>query len=374
MAIPTHFRNERVTIIYPDPQRGREIKGWLKPYSSLVQIDAYQSLRVAVPMLDGFPSGLLLVADRFPEASGTSLYQGLRVLCPKAQVVMLAHERTPIEAILVAQKQEPGLHYFTQPWDRPGLLNQVEASLGVERPVYTVAFILNEVQQQEINRHLEELQGTLSTRSISLITDTGQVLACKGDAEFSQIGEISSLLASSFAALQEVGHTLGDFTPANNLIHRQSETEHIYVIGVGDHALLVLLFSDNASAPRMGTVAYYANREAQALAGILASEDSGQAAKMEPVTAVAKSNGNKRLAMSFTRAFKEGYVTMGLIDRFELAHGSPGLKNRPEESEWLDLENQFSVTPEQQQAIEKIVAHLKGLPLDAGGNRNSPSI
>lgn len=366
-------RIQRITIIYPDPERGQEIKGWLKHYSALVQIEAYDSLRVAVPMLEGFPGGLLLVADRFPEASGPSLYQGLRLLCPEAQVVMLAHERIPLEAILVAQKQQPRLHYFTQPWERRALLNQVEASLGMERPVYTVALILDEVQRQKISRHLEELKGNLSTRSISLITDTGQVLAYEADAEFTQIGEVSSLLAGSFAALQQVGHTLGDFTPANNLIHRQSETEHIYVIGVGDHALLVLFFPNNITAPRMGTVAYYANRKAQALADILVSKPGAQAATMEPVTAVAKSNGNKDQVMSFTRALKEGYVTMGLIDRFESAR-SPGLKNHPADNQWLDLENQFSATPDQQRAIQKIVAHLKGLPPVSWGNRSSPSI
>lgn len=363
-----------ITIIVPDPERGQEIKGWLKPYSSLVQIEAYHSLRAAVPMLEGFPSGLLLVADRFPEASGLSLYQGLRLLCPEAQVVMLAHERIPIQALLAAQKQQPRLHYFTQPWDRRALLDQVEASLGVERPVYTVALILDEVQRQRISRHLEELKGNLSTRSISLISDTGQVLAYESDDELAQIGEVSSLLAGSFAALQQVGHTLGDFTPANNLIHRQSQTEHIYVIGVGDHALLVLFFPNNVTAPRMGTVAFYANQKAQALADILASQPGVQAAPLQPVTALARSNGNKKQVMSFTRALKQGYVTMGLIDRFEMAHASPGLNNPPAENQWLDLENQFSATAEQQQAIQKIVAHLKGLPPGAGGNRNSPSI
>jgi len=367
-------RIQRVTIIVPDPQQGQEIKGWLKPYSSLVQIEAYHSLRVAVPMLEGFPSGLLLVADRFPEASGLSLYQGLRLLCPEAQVVMLAHERTPIEAILVAQKQEPKLHYFIQPWDRRALLDQVEINLGVERPVYTVALILDEVQRQKISLHLQELKANLPTGSISLITDTGQVLAYDSDAELAQIGEVSSLLAGSFAALQQVGHTLGDFTPAHNLIHRQSLTEHIYVIGVGDHALLVLFFPNDSNAPRMGTVALYANRKAQTLADILASQPGAQAARIEPVTALAESNGNEKQLMSFTRALKGGYVTMGLIDRFELAHGSPGLKDHPAENGWLDLENQFSATAEQQQAIQKIVAHLKRLPPAAGGNRNSPSI
>ena len=358
-AMPKDTRSQRITIIFTDPKSVDEMKGWLKPYSPLVQINAFNSLRVAVPMLEKFPADQLIVADRFPEASGLSLYKGLRSLSPQAQVYMLAAEQTPMPELAAAEKQDTGLRYFTRPWDQHSLLTQLEANLVYESPVYTVATILEESQQREISLQLDELQESLAARSICLMTDLGQVLAYKGDTGLAQIGKISLLLGGSFAALQQVGLTLGDLGPANSLIQRQSETEDMYVIGVGERALLFLLFPHSQSTPRLGTITYYTRHKVQTLAKILSPQakesvpllaaagvEEALNTKFDPLSAKAEAitqeyKKEAERLLSFTKALEEGLVTRGLIDRFQT---------------------------EQQQAVKKIVAHLKGLPAAANGN------
>src|SRR3989304_3582546 len=307
-AMPKDTRSQRITIIFTDPKSVDEMKGWLKPYSPLVQINAFNSLRVAVPMLEKFPADQLIVADRFPEASGLSLYKGLRSLSPQAQVYMLAAEQTPMPELRAAGKPDTGLRYFTRPWDQHSLLTQLEANLVYESPVYTVATILEESQQREISRQLDELQESLSARSICLMTDLGQVLAYKGDTGLAQIGKISLLLGGSFAALQQVGLTLGDLGPANSLIQRQSETEDMYVIGVAERALLFLLFPHSQSTPRLGTITYYTRHTVQALAKILSPQANDGASLLAAASAAkagALAQDQKREAerlLSFTKA------------------------------------------------------------------------
>lgn len=338
MAMPKTTRIERITIISPDTELVNEMRRWLRPYSSFAQIDGFNSLRAAVPVLAKVPCGLMLVSDRFPEASGLSLFDGLHRLSPDAQIFMLASEQTPIPGVSIAARRETSLHYFPQPWDQESLLAHLEASLGDERPFHTTPLTLGDSQHLEVSRHLDELQESVSARSIYLTTDLGQVLAYKGDTELAQIEEISSLLGGSFVALQQVGRTLGDYGPANSLIQHQSETEELYVLGVGDHALLVMLFSHNPNTPRIGTVAYYARNKVEALAKILSSDLPGQAPEMlvagigealdtefDKLFAKPKED-TKELRKStdrldFAKALEEGLVTRGLIDRFRAAGG-----------------------------------------------------
>ena len=337
--MPNNTRIERITILFHDSDVVNEIKGWLNPYSLLVQLDTFNSLRVAVPLLAKSPSGLMLVSDRFPEASGLSLYAGLRKLSPKAQVYMLASEETPMPEMVSVAQREANLLYFPQPWDQRSLLANLEASLGNETPVYTTAVILDGAQHQEVSRHLDELQESVAALSIYLTTDLGQILAYAGDDELTQIGEISSLLGGSFAALQQVGYTLGDFSPAYSLIQRQSDTGNLYVFGVGNRALLVLLFSRGHNTPRIGTVAYYARNKVEALAKILASNHDQQASQLvvagmeEALTAefdtlfaksgedIKKDNQSSERLLDVAKAFEEGLVTKGLLDRFRAAGG-----------------------------------------------------
>jgi hypothetical protein len=263
------MRVEQIVIIYPDGARIPELKSWLSPYSSLTHVVSFTGLPQAVPILSKFPCDLLIIADRFPEAQGVILLKGLRKLCPKSQFLILASESAPIEELSAIARADLDVQYFPQPWDKLSLLAHIEAGVGTEIPSFATAMSLDDDQASRISHSLESLLENTAALSIYLVTDLGQVLDFKGS-ELAQIGEISSLLGGSFAALQELGATLGEEGEADHLIHRQGKSEDLYALSVGEKAVLVLRFAVGPNAPRIGTVAFYARQVVNEIAAVLA--------------------------------------------------------------------------------------------------------
>lgn len=327
----------RVGIIYPNGTQIQEIKGWLKPYSGNNQVVSFTTLPQAVPLINKFPCNLLISGDRFAEAQGTSLLKGLRKLCPDAQIIMLATFAEPIEALLAETHSDLNVHYFSRPWDTQSLLAHIEASIDVEAPSFTTAIVLGESQSQRINNILEGLQKDTGAISIYLVTNLGQVLDYKGS-ELAQIGEISSLLGGSFAALTQLSTTFGETTPADSLIHRQGSEEDVYALSIGDSALLVLRFLHSASTPRIGTVSFYARQTVNELSNILSesekklgeplidqnvkdalnSELDQLFGETEGAPASDQAKSSEPL-LSFSEALDQGLITKGLEGRFEAA-------------------------------------------------------
>jgi hypothetical protein len=174
----------------------------------------------------------------------------------------------PSEDLTAVARRDLDVVYFHQPWDVQSLLAHVEAGIGKETPTFTTALALEDEQYQRVSQELERLLENTLASSIYLVTEFGQVLDFKGS-EMASIGEVSSLLGASFAALQELGATLGERGPAANLIHRQGVEQEFYALSVGQQALLVLRFSRGPNAPRIGTVAFYARQAAAELTEIL---------------------------------------------------------------------------------------------------------
>src|SRR3990172_2674076 len=331
----------RVGIIYPNETDNQDIKGWLKPYSAGNQIVSFTTLPQAVPLINKFPCDLLITGDRFAEAQGASLLKGLRKLCPNAQVIMLATFAEPIEALLAETHSDLNVHYFPQPWDKQSLLAHIEASIGVEAPPFTTALVLDETQSQRISGILENLQKETGAISVYLVTHLGQVLDYKGS-ELTQIGEISSLLGGSFAALNQLSSTFAETAPADSLIHRQGSEEDVYALSVSDSALLVLRFLHSASTPRIGTVSFYARQTVSELASILAEskkklneplmdEEAKDAISSEldqlfgAVEPTAEKNRQPKPSeplLSFSEALDQGLITKGLEGRFEAARSN----------------------------------------------------
>ena len=327
------MRVEQIGVIYTDGTRIPEIKDWLKPYSSLCRIVTFTGLAQAVPVLSKFPCDMLIVADRFPEAQGVILLKGLRRLCPKAQFILLATEQTAIEELAAMARNDLNIHYFPQPWDKQTLLAHIEAGIGKEIPSFAMAMALDEDQALRISRTLETLIEETSALSIYLVTELGQVLDFKGS-ELAQIGEISSLLGGSFAALQQLGATMGEHAPSANLIQRQGEAEDLYALSVGHEALLVLRFAVGPTAPRIGTVAFYARQAVDKLAKILAENHTKPTRPY--VSAGAEDTLKNELDRLFTiaenepepttkstdrlftyaQALKKGLVSRGLVNRW----------------------------------------------------------
>lgn len=333
------MRVEQIAIIYPDETLIPEFREWLKPYSSLCRVLTFTSLAQAVPILSKFPCDLLIAADRFPEAQGAILLKGLRRLCPQAQFILLATNDEPLAELTALARHDLDVHYFSHPWDKQSLLAHIEAGIGKETPSFVTAMSIDEQQALRISSTLENLLESTAALSIYLVTELGQVLDYKGS-ELAQIGEISSLLGGSFAALQQVGATLGEHGQAENLIQRQGQKEDLYALSVGSDALLVLRFAVGPDAPRIGTVAFYARQAVAELSEIL-NEYRGQPTKPldtagltrsldteldQLFTAGADPTSAKRTVerlMSFTQALKNGLVSKGLIDRWDSANPVP---------------------------------------------------
>ncbi len=260
------------------------------------------------------------------------LYTGLRKLCPNAQIIMLALKPTPIYELFITAQENMEFNYFPQPWDEQSLLAHIEATIGMEPSMFSTALALGGEQQQRISYLLDALQKNVSARSIHLMTDLGQVLDYKGN-EFDQIGEISSLLGGSFAALQQLGTTQGEQGPAASLIHRLGEKEDLYALSVGQQAFLVLRFSRGPNVPRIGTVAFYARQTVTELSGILA-ESRGKPTKpfvsgdvrdtlkieLEQLFTTSETDpaptGKPDRLLTFTQALKKGLVSKSLINRW----------------------------------------------------------
>lgn len=322
------MRVERIGIIYSDPARLLEIKGWLNPYTSLCHVVAFSGLPEAVPLLSKFPCDLLIVADRFPEAQGLSLLKGLRLLCRGAQVLMLA-TGIPNDDLTSVARSDLDVAYFHQPWDVQSLLAHIEAGIGKETPTFTTALALENDQYQRISQELERLLGNTSASSIYLVTEFGQVLDYKGS-ELTSIGEVSSLLGASFAALQELGATLGERGPAANLIQRQGAEQEFYALSVGQQALLVLRFSRGPNAPRIGTVAFYARQAATELTKILGEHhlshtrpfmngemQNALSTELETLFSVPAEHRTAADSMNFDQAVKAGLISKSLNRHFD---------------------------------------------------------
>jgi hypothetical protein len=291
---------------------------------------SFNGLRQAVPILSKFPSDLLIVADRFPEAQGAILLKGLRKLCPDAQFIILGTEPNPIEELSAIARTDLNVQYFSQPWDKQNLLAHIEAGIGKETPSFATAVTLGDDQAAHINQNLESLLQDTGALSVYLVTDLGQVLDYKGS-ELRQIGEISSLLGGSFAALQELGATLGEDGQASNLIHRQSKTEDLYAFSVGKKAVLVLRFAVGPSAPRIGTVSFYARQTVNELVKVLSkvnlenahfeTQNVANAFNVELDKLFAGSeNDSQGLAsntlLTFNDALKKGLISKNLENRW----------------------------------------------------------
>ncbi len=326
------MRVEQIALIYPDGARITEFKEWLNPYSSLCHIVSFTGLPQAVPIISKFPCDLMIVADRFPEARGAILLKGLRRICPKSQVLLLASDTTPINELSVIAHTDLNVQYFPQPWDKQSLLAHIEAGIGKETPSFATPLALDDSQSERISVTLESLLEETAALSIYLVTDLGQVLDYKGG-ELEQIGEVSSLLGGSFAALQELGATLGEEGEANQLIHRQGKTEDLYALSVGNKAVLVLRFAVGPTTPRIGTVAFYARQTVIALAEILAevkakptqpfgSEDVENIVntELDQLFATSATEPNKKTTrglLSFTGALRKGLVSKTLANRWD---------------------------------------------------------
>jgi hypothetical protein len=326
------MRIEQIAIIYPDETRIPEFKAWLNPYSSLSHVVSFTGLPRAIPIISKFPCDLLIVADRFAEAQGAILLKGLRRLCPKSQIILLATNSTPIEELIAIARNDLNVQYFPQPWDKQSLLAHIEAGIGKETPSFATAMTFDENQALRISQALESLQEETTALSIYLVTELGQVLDYKGS-ELAQIGEISSLLGGSFAALQQLGTTLGEQGVAANLIHRQGKSEDLYALSVGGKAVLVLRFAVGSTAPRIGTVAFYARNTVNKLAEILAEAnvkptqpfgswdvEAALDTELDQLFAVTETEPNKKTSgrlLTFTGALKKGLVTKSLINRWD---------------------------------------------------------
>ena len=336
------MRVEQIAIVYPDEAQIPEFKTWLKAYSSS-HIATFTGLPQAVPILSKFPCDLLIVADRFPEAQGVILLKGLRKLCPKSQFIMLATDSKPIEKLIAITRNDLNVQYFPQPWDKQSLLAHIEASIGSETHSFATAMALEDDQSARISKSLEALLGDTAALSIYLVTDLGQVLDYKGS-ELAQIGEISSLLGGSFAALRELGVTLGEEGEAAHLIHRQGNSEDLYALSVGDKAVLVLRFPVSSTAPRIGTVAFYARQTVSELAAILA-EDKAIPAQTFEAADVENAFGDeldrlfatteaapRNTLLTFTEALKKGLISKSLSNRLTDAPASdePGEEKQNE--------------------------------------------
>lgn len=321
---------EQIGIIYPHGVRIPEIKDWLKPYSSLCHIVSFSGLAQAVPILSKFPCDLLIVADSFPEAQGAILLKGMRKLCPGAQFIVLATETKPISELVTISREDLNVQYFPQPWDIQSLLAHIEAGIGKETPSFVTALTFSDDQALRIGRLLETLLEETSALSVYLVTELGQVLDYRGS-ELTQIGELSSLLGGSFAALRQLGATLGEQGAATNLIHRQGQTEDLYALSVGNEALLVLRFAVGPTAPRIGTVAYYARHAVETLAGILAENrikttqpfapgdmETALRSELDHLFDTPETEPTLRSRLlTFTGALKQGLVSKSLINRWD---------------------------------------------------------
>ncbi len=328
------MRVEQIAIIYPDAARIPEFKEWLSPYSSLCHVVSFTGLPQAVPIISKFPCDLMVVADRFPEAQGAILLKGLRRICPKSQVLLLACEATPISELSAIAHNDLNVQYFPQPWDKQALLAHIEAGIGKETPSFATALALDDGQSERISQALESLLDETAALSIYLVTDLGQVLDFKGG-ELEQIGEISSLLGGSFAALQELGTTLGEEGEADQLVHRQGKTEDLYALSVGNKAVLVLRFAVAPATPRIGTVAFYARQTVAKLAEILAevkakptkpfgSEyvENALNTELDQLFATSNTEPNKKKTknlLSFTGALRKGLVSKTLVNRWDIS-------------------------------------------------------
>lgn len=336
------MRVEPIAIIYPDEAQIPEFKSWLRPYSSS-HVVTFTGLPQAVPILSKFPCDLLIVADRFPEAQGAILLKGLRKLCPKSQFIMVATDSKPIEELMTITRTDLNVQYFPQPWDKQSILAHIEAGIGNETPSFATAMALDDDQSARIGKSLEALLEDTAALSIYLVTGLGQVLDYKGS-ELAQIGEISSLLGGSFAALQELGPTLGEVGEAAHLIHRLGNSEDLYALSVGDKAVLVLRFPVAPTAPRIGTVAFYARQTVSELAAILA-EDKAIPAQIFEAADVENAFGDeldrlfanteaapRNTLLTFTEALKKGLISKSLSNRLTDAPASdePGEEKKNE--------------------------------------------
>lgn len=326
------MRVEKIAVIYPDQAKIQEIKSWLNPYSALSQVVSFAGLPQAVPLLNKFPSDLLIVADRFPQAQGAILLKGLRKLCPQSQFIMLATDATPIEELTIISRSDLNVHYFPQPWDKQSLLAHVEASVDTETPSFATAMTLDDDQASRISRSLETLLVDTGALSVYLVTDLGQVLDYKGS-ELAKIGEISSLLGGGFAALQQLGNVISEEGEASHLIHRQGKSEDLYALSVGEKAVLVLRFAIGPTAPRIGTVAFYARQTVSELAAILAEVrvkspqpfetqdvESAFGDELDKLFASAEnesSQKNSKPLLTFTGALKKGLISKSLSERLK---------------------------------------------------------
>jgi hypothetical protein len=325
---------ERVAIIFPNEAQIPEIETWLKPYSSLTHSVSFTTLAQAVPVISKLPSDMLIVADRFAEARGAILLKGLRKLCPNSHFIILATETEPIAELSSISRNDLNVQYFPQPWDMESLLAHIEAGVGKELPGFATAMVFDDEQIQKISMMLESLIEETAALSVYLVTSLGQVVDYKGN-ELEQIGEISSLLGGSFAALQQLGPTLNEQGVASNLIHRQGQHEDLYALSVGNDALLVLRFSITPTTPRIGTVALYARRAVDELAQLMAAShqkptnpfgaDGAQALSTELDQLFGDSNAEPSPApqsklLSFTGALRKGLVTKSLMSRWDSAH------------------------------------------------------
>jgi predicted regulator of Ras-like GTPase activity (Roadblock/LC7/MglB family) len=214
------------------------------------------------------------------------------------------------------------------------LLAHIEAGVGKEVPSFATAMVFDDEQIQKISNVMETLIEETAALSVHLVTSLGQVVDYKGS-ELKQIGEISSLLGGSFAALQQLGPTLNEQGVASNLIHRQGQHEDLYALSVGNDALLVLRFSVTPTTPRIGTVALYARRAVEELTKLMAAShqkatnpfgaEGAQALNTELDQLFGDANSEQATApksklLSFTGALRKGLVTKSFMNRWDSAH------------------------------------------------------
>ncbi len=321
---------ERIAIIYPEPERLTEIQSWLKPFIAPVNIATFAGLPAAVPALARYHCQLLIAADTFPEARSVLLLKGLRLLSPGARFLMLAASEE-LQELSSAAYHANDVFYLQQPWDQPSLLANVEAAIGGKTLPLSNKVIRQDEKQQFINRILADLQQDTMASTIYLVNEMGQLLYVHGS-HLLHVVETSALLGASFAALQELGSTLGERYPATNLIHRHSEAEDLYAFSVNRLALLVLRFPRETNAPRIGTVAYYARRAAGHLAemldtrlpvGILNSSPIVKTPVIEVAKIIMEQNTSEKpisreqniahRLLNFEQAIREGLVTGNLF-------------------------------------------------------------
>ncbi len=240
-------------------------------------VDYCESGEAALARCRGSSFDLIITGLRMPGMSGLELLEHVRATSPRTRTILMTAFATP-------QVEERARRladvYLPRPFELQTLIQTVQRTLSASPAVAHPLIAFSEDGLSAIQKRMEDLRREVAALGVSLLDQSGQLLAETGQRGDFDTDIFLVLLGNSMAAANEVAHMLKDDRAFDLHFHEGGRYE-IYTVRITDQVSLCLVLSRHEASSRIGMVWLYLRRAITDLRELLGQAIIAGSAQLE---------------------------------------------------------------------------------------------